>query len=281
MPRAPLFAQGGDGQKWAGIVGDFLQGLNGQAGTYGANMMAQKRDAFNRNADAQAHMMAPMKSGDNVIRWNPQTNKYDTIYDAPGNPMDGLSPTEKEAANIYGYGSDNYKSAVKLAFTNAHGYAPVQMVSDPTTNAVYSEQKIPVPLSGSPAAAPAAPTVGMVKGNYIFRGGNPSDPHAWAPVNAGGAGQSGAATFPDPMNAPGTMTSGRRTVAGNAAVGGVPNSHHLNGDAADYSGASMGDLQNYFGPNAHYLNEGSHIHVTLPGYGQVPYFGARGAAGAP
>lgn len=72
------------------------------------------------------------------------------------------------------------------------------------------------------------------------------------------------------------FTSGRRTYAGNRAVGGVPNSAHLYGNAADFT-APMSEVQAAF-PGMRVLDEGDHRHVSGFG-GTVPYHGNKGVTG--
>jgi hypothetical protein len=71
------------------------------------------------------------------------------------------------------------------------------------------------------------------------------------------------------------FTSGRRTYRGNKLVGGVPDSEHLHGTAADFT-APLSVLQAQF-PGKRILDEGDHRHVS--GLSDVPYYGNRGIAG--
>lgn len=77
------------------------------------------------------------------------------------------------------------------------------------------------------------------------------------------------------------MTSGRRTPEGNAAVGGVPDSWHLTGDAFDLDGPNLSSLlaqarRKYPGARA-FIHDG-HVHVQQRGL-NVPYYGKNGTRG--
>ncbi len=110
----------------------------------------------------------------------------------------------------------------------------------------------------------------------------------------GGAAPAGTPPFAEPPRAGfvpptslahGKMTSGRRTVEGNRAVGGVVNSPHLGPNAADYWGpdlnATLGDVRKLPGLKRAFIHDagsGKHVHAEGEGW-NTPYFGKRGAKG--
>lgn len=255
-------AFGKDGWAWKvlGALGDGLQTAGGGHATYmPAILDLQQRADEERKWQAQLAQQAELKQQELQATANAPTAEQKNY-----NWYSGLDQTGKQT------------------YADMHRGDPYLATNLPNGN-FYAG-----PASGLPGAlggASSAPPGG------IPRISNPADldklppgaqfiaPDGKVHTKAGGGVSNGPGGFPDPMNAPGHMTSGRRTPEGNALVGGVKNSHHLTGDAADYIGASMADLQGYFGPNARYLDEGNHIHVALPGYGKVPYFGRNGTRG--
>jgi hypothetical protein len=230
----------GTARRIAGYLSDALAGLAGREGPYAA-MLGYERQLQDRAALDQQQRAA--EYADFVRR-----HEYERA-----NPQ----PINNDTLNDLGL--------IEQRLGRDAGDAFLRRLADPDVTVPLPNGQIYIgPRSGMAAA---------------LSGVAPTQPVGKLTPITGDAGSNAGGGFPDPMRAPGRMTSGRRTVEGNRLVGGKPNSRHLTGDAADYVGASEADLRRYFGPNARLLNEGDHIHVTLPGYGRVPYFGRRGTTG--
>lgn len=79
----------------------------------------------------------------------------------------------------------------------------------------------------------------------------------------------------------GMMTSGKRTVEGNIAVGGVRNSAHLTGEAVDYDGpdlpALLREARQLPGVRKAFIHRG-HVHTEGNGWA-APYYGRNGTKG--
>jgi hypothetical protein len=261
-PHPGFFQKGGTG-------GKILNGLDAFSTTYlaldgnqGAQQMLQDRhDDQRRQQLAAAEQYAPRSGGEPIIRVNPQTGQYETLYSPPTKEAAptvletyalnaGVVRGSPEWRKIFQGAADHQSDPIVTTSIPGGGFYSGSQTGLQEALRGYSQQS-------SPYTPPQKPV-----GKLTPLGGSGATP----------------ATFPDYRGSPGTMTSGRRTPQGNAIVGGVPDSYHLTGDAADYVGATPEQLRAYYGASAKIIPEGDHVHVQGRGLG-IPYFGKRGTYG--
>jgi hypothetical protein len=153
-----------------------------------------------------------------------------------------------------------------------------QLYKDPTAKAALDPDVFITLPNGQVYAGPRSGLAAAMMGGTPAPAAPPAPVGKLTPITNGGQTPRASGGFPDPLRAPGTITSGRRTVLGNSLVGGAANSNHLRGEAADYVGTTKEALQSYFGPKARVGWHKNHWHTDLPG-GNVPYYGKRGTTG--
>jgi len=236
-----FFAQGGVGRAIAGYLGDALLRQADMDPIYAPSMMMQRK----------AELMSAQAEAERRAKFDDWRQQYDYERSNPKPSTAQPYRWESNDGSLMELGPDNQPRKVYADPTPKMNFIP---------DGMGGGRWVAVPTGGAPQ--PAA--TGLPEG-YTIRGG---------------------ATGKRPFDAPpqrlstGYMTSGRRTPEGNRIVGGVPNSKHLTGEAADFVGADLkavlAEARKLPGLRRAFIHK-DHVHTE--GDWNVPYFGKRGTAG--
>lgn len=274
------FSQGGKAWQILGIIGDGLQTAGGGQATFTPALLdlQQRTDQERRQLAAYSR-----KREDD---WTDFQRQHDYEVTHP-------KPINNDTVNDYNF------IAGKLGPDVANQY--LRNLGDPTVTVPMGENRfysgprsgMGAALGGGGASASQMPRVtDEASYNAIPPGAQYTDPNGHVRTKGGAAPSAnrpfsdGGGFVPPARIGSGQMTSGRRTVEGNRAVGGVANSVHLTPNAADYWGsdlpAVLREVKRFPGLKRAFIHDagsGKHVHAEGQGW-NTPYFGRRGAAGA-
>jgi hypothetical protein len=244
-----FFGQGGIGRAIAGYFGDALLRQADMDPIYVPSMMQQRQlEAMTQQAEAERRAkFQDWQQQYDYERANPKATNNDTVAD-----FNFMTQT---------LGADEAKKWL------ARRGDPMVNVTLPNGQFYSGPQSgLAQALGGAaqtPQAAPPPKPIGKL-----------------TPIAPGGATGNRPFDAPPQRLGSGYMTSGRRTPEGNRIVGGVPNSKHLTGEAADFVGsdlnAVLAEARKLPGLRRAFIHK-DHVHTE--GDWNVPYFGKRGTAG--
>ena len=261
--------KGGGTKRIVGIIGDALLGLAGQQGIYGP-MMHQRRMQEQQERAWQQRAQIERMGRREDMQWEWQNKPRDL-----GSPY----RTEDNAGNVHEMQADGTFKPIFVDPNDRTYLQDGQLITVP--NRVRGAMSMGG--GGIPTVSDAASYEALAPGTQ-FR-----DPQGNLRTKGGAATPAqppfgGERFVPPPRLTHGSMTSGRRTPKGNKLVGGVENSAHLTGEAADYWGsdlnALLGEVRALPGTRRAFIHgDGSKRHVHGEGDWDTPYFGRRGTAG--
>lgn len=245
-----FFAQGGVGRAIAGYLGDALLQQADMDPIYAPSMMMQRKAEL-MSAQAEAERRAKFddwRQQYDYERSNPKPSTNDTVADYTFMTQTlGKDAADKWLARR----GDPF---INTTLPNGQFYSGPQSGLETALRSMGQ---------GAPQGAPPPKPVGKL-----------------TPIAPGGATSNRPFDAPPQRLTTGTMTSGRRTPEGNRIVGGVPNSRHLTGEAADFVGpdlnALLAEARKLPGLRRAFIHK-DHVHTE--GDWNVPYFGKRGTAG--